>query len=181
MRRMISLVMVATLLSVTSLPLLPQAAICHALENRADCDTCHLQEVHAGSDMHAISEHSIHAPGMEMPHGMTHNHDMHSSMMHHESTHAGHDKQLHDQRNSEQAKGLHKHHKQLSAAERECRIECGCGCNRSLDGFPQVLSPHITPSIEFKTGERTVRIQPEAFPALHTLERDIPPPPPKQL
>jgi len=37
---------------------------------------------------------------------------------------------------------LHQHNKQLTPAEKECRIECGDGCHASLDGLPHQLAPH---------------------------------------
>lgn len=188
MRRITSLVMIVALLSITSIPLLPQAA-----QGSAYCVSCHsepspglvpIDQNHAGmihdSDMHGSN---MHDSGMEMQHGMEHdNHDELASMMHHDSPEqSGHDHQGHDHQNIDQHNGIHIQKKHLSAAEQECRIECGCGCNRSIDGFPQVLSPHVTPTTEFETDEQLVRIDPEIFPALQSIEWTVPPPPPKQI
>lgn len=125
----------------------------------------------------------MHGSSMEMQHSMEHNnhHDKHGSMMHNDSPeHNGHDHQLNDHQNIDPHNGIHKQKKRLTAAERECRIECACGCNRSVDGFPQVLSPHVTPSTDFETDEQIVRIEPETFPALQSIEWTVPLPPPKQ-
>ncbi len=183
MRRITSLFMVMVMVSVTSLPMLPKAAVCHAAEANAGCDTCHPQaatgEMESVHDMHA---HMMHGSDMEMQRSMDHNnhHDNHDSMMNHDSPkHSDHDKKQHDHQNIEQPQEMHKHQKQLSSAEKECRIECGCGCNRSVDGFPNLLSPHVTSITEFKLGEPDVRIEPLLFPELPSLVTTVPPPPPK--
>ncbi|MDX8402813.1 MAG: hypothetical protein R8K54_00210 [Mariprofundaceae bacterium] len=134
MRRIVSLFIIAALLSVTSLPLLPQASLCHAAESITDLSTSHSKKT---------STHS----------------------MHHDS--------------SEQLKAHHKQQKRLSEAEKECRIECGCGCNRSVDGFPQVLSPHLTSTIYVKNSEKAVRVKEHTFSTLTSLSIKVPLPPPE--
>ncbi|MES0371017.1 MAG: hypothetical protein ABUK11_01955 [Mariprofundaceae bacterium] len=203
MHRTISLVMIVTLLSITSIPLLPSAA-----EGRGYCVSCHsepapglvpIEQGHTGMHDSDILDSEIHS-SMEMQHDMGHDmghgagHDMahsdqhneHASMMHHESTeqnsgdHQGHDHQGHDHQNIDQHNGGQIQKKHLTAAEQECRIQCGCGCNRNVDGFPQVLSPHVTPTTEFEHDEQIVRIEPETFPALQSIDLTTPLPPPKR-
>ncbi len=180
MHRITSLLMIAALLSVSSLPMLPQTPVCHAAESNAECDTCHADETIEDHTRHEELAHLIHGKsGLEMHHKSgnhrtieheKNSHD-HGNIKHHEGSD---DHQMHQPSDS-----LHKNRVTLSAAEQACRIECGCGCNRSVDGFPQVLSPHLIPTINFETGEQIVRIDPELFPALPSLTEAIPPPPPK--
>ena len=113
MRRITSLIMIVALLSVTSLPLLPQAAVCHAAESNVECDTCHPQA--AGSDtasIHDMHAHMMHGSDMEMKSSMDHNnhHDAHDTIMHHDSPkHHEHDKKQHDHQNIQKPEELHKH------------------------------------------------------------------------
>jgi len=51
-------------------------------------------------------------------------HDMHAGMAH-------------------AAEDAHAHHARLSPAAQDCRIECGCGCHHSAEGFPNILAPHV--------------------------------------
>jgi len=185
MRRITSLIMIAALLSVTSLPLLPQAKICHAAEHNADCGTCHTDPGVAGSSEELA--HAMHAPGMASEHSehkmqQGHQHGSHDGNMHHENSGQSQDhRQMHQHRDIEQPEMMHKHRKQLTSAEKECRIECGCGCNRSVDGFPHLLAPHLATVIKFENGERIVRSEPEYFPAPQSLTLSNPPPPPKTI
>jgi len=149
MRRSISLFMIALLVSITSLPMLPKAAVCHAAEANVACEPCHPQESTAIGTAHDMHADMMHGSGMEMQHSM------------------------------EQPKEMHKHQKQLSAAEKNCRIECGCGCNHSADGLPNLLSPHVSSTSEFKMNKPTARIEPTTLPALHTFVSSDPSPPPK--
>jgi hypothetical protein len=181
MRRITSLLMIAALLSVSSLPMLPQAAVCHAAENNAECDTCHSDEAIGLQAKHEEHAHLIHGKSdMEMHH----NSDEHQTMQHEKNAHdhgnMNQHKESDDHQMHKQPDSLHKHKAALSASEQACRIECGCGCNRSVDGFPQVLSPHLIPVINFETVEQIVRIEPELFPTLYSLTEAIPPPPPKR-
>jgi len=134
MHRIVSLFTIVALLSVTSLPLLPETSLCHAAESITDRGTSYSKNA---------STHSMH-------------HDSHK-----------------------QIKTTHKHTKRLSTAEKECRIECGCGCKRSVDGFPQVLSPHLTSTIYVKHKEQTVRVEEHSFLALTSLNFKVPLPPPE--
>jgi hypothetical protein len=183
MRRITSLFMIAVLVSVTSLPLLPTAAVCHAAEANAECDTCHPAST-GNDDPHQMHAHMMHGSGMEMQHSMEHNnhHDGHGSMMQHEAPkHSDHDNMQHEHQNIEQPQEMHKHQKQLSAAEKDCRIECGCGCNRSLDGFPSLLAPHVTSNSDLNMDEPMAQVEPVPFPALHSFVSNNPPPPPKLI
>jgi len=155
MRRIISLITIAALLSVTSVPLFPKAAVCHAAEANTDCDSCHTD---------TSADHAMHA------------HNMHQDM-HPASEDDG--QMQHDHINKPEE--MHKHQKKLSAAEKECRVECGCGCNRSVDGLPYLLAPHIAVTIQFETGEQSARIEPENYPALNSLTLSNPPPPPRTI
>lgn len=160
MRRITSLFMIVVLVSITSLPVLPKAAVCHAAEANAACDTCHPQESVANSSIH----------------------DMHAQMIHHDAPkHSDHDQKQHDHQNMEQPKEMHKHQKQLSAAEKGCRIECGCGCNHSMDGLPNLLSPHLTSATGLEVGESTVRIEVTLFSERPLLTATVPSPPPKLI
>lgn len=180
MRRITSLLMVAALLSVSSLPMLPQTPLCHAAESNAECDTCHADETVERNTRHEEHAHLIHEKsGMEM----RHNSDEHQAIQHDKNSHdhgnMNHHKESGDHQMHQQPDSLHKNRVALSTVEKECRIECGCGCNRSVDGFPQALSPHLIPTINFETGEQIVRIDSELFPPLSSLIEAIPPPPPK--
>ncbi len=183
MHRIISLIMITALLSVTSLPLIPQAAVCHGTENSADCAICHSQ----ATNTETSPTHAMHTPDTNMQHDMGHNTLQKSAMDHHspkQDRHNGHDghiKKSYEHQNIETPKAPHKHQKKLSTAEKECRIECGCGCNRSLDGFPQVLSPHVSSAIHFEADDHRPHSIPENFPTLHALESSVSPPPPKPI
>ncbi len=168
MRRITSLFMIAVLVSVTSVPLLPKAAICHAAEANAGCDTCHPVKA-------AIHEHTHlqTGPGMGMRQSMAHN-GHHGSMIHR-------DMSKHSDHNMEQPKEMHRHQNQLSAAEKSCRIECGCGCHRSADGFPHLLAPHIAAIDQFNVDEQIVRAEQVTYPAPRSIILANPPPPPKTV
>jgi len=180
MRHFTSLLMIAALLSVSSLPMLPQTPVCHAAEANAECSTCHTDD--------AIDPHAKHEEVAHMMHGkqgmeIHHQSSEHQPMQHEKSVHdhgdMNHQMESDDHQMHQQPDSMHQHKSALSTAEKECRIECGCGCNSSVDGFPQALSPHIIPVIHFETGEQITRIEPEAFPALQSTINAVPPPPPK--
>jgi hypothetical protein len=180
MRRTTSLLMIAALLSVSSLPMLPQTPVCHAAESNAECDTCHADEA---IELHTKHEEHAHLTDEKSGMEMHRNSDEHQTMQHEQNSHdhgnMNHHEGSDDHQMHQQSDSLHKNRVALSAAEQACRIECGCGCNRSVDGFPQVLSPHLISTINFKTGEQIVRIDPELFPVLSSWTEAIPPPPPK--
>ena len=180
MRRTTSLLMIAALLSVSSLPMLPQTPVCHAAESNAECDTCHADEA---IELHTKHEEHAHLTDGKSGMEMHRNSDEHQAIQHEQNSHdhgnMNHHKGSDDHQIHQQSDSLHKNKVALSATEKECRIECGCGCNRSVDGFPQVLSPHLISTINFETGEQIVRIDPELFPPLSSSTEAIPPPPPK--
>jgi len=181
MQRIISMITIAALLSVTSIPLLPKAAVCHAVEANADCGTCHT-DADAAKGMVA---HAMHAPGDSMEHEMQgdeHRHGMHDHNMHQQTPPAHqHDQQMQKPDKLEKPLQMHKHQKQLSAAEKNCRIECGCGCNHSVDGLPYLLAPHVAATVQFESGEQSVRIEPVTYPVLFSINLNNPPPPPRTI
>jgi hypothetical protein len=82
MRRLLALTMILSLLSVTSVPVLAEAAVCQdAMQPASECDTCQRTAVQAADH----------------------------------------------------------HHARLDTAARHCRIECGCGCHRDINGLPHTL------------------------------------------
>jgi len=174
MRRITSMIMIAVLLSVTGIPMLPKAAVCHAAEATADCDTCHTGE-HA--DAMPMQHSNGHAMNHQMNSQMNHTgHGNHVAMQQEPAMHQGHPDTPQQIEQSQ-----HKHKKALSSAEKECRIECGCGCNRSADGLPNLLAPHIASSIQFETIGHFARIEPATYPGPHSLNLNNPPPPPKTI
>ncbi|MFQ5581591.1 MAG: hypothetical protein ACE5F3_03065 [Mariprofundaceae bacterium] len=122
-----ALALIAALVSVSSIPLLPGVSVCaYAAERVADdCDTCH-----ADTQMHDMQMHDMH---MDMAHEMGS-----SAMMPHHTTekHAA-------EHSSDKAEAAQDHHAKLSPKAQSCRIECGCGCHHSADGFPNAFSPHV--------------------------------------
>lgn len=164
MRRFVALAIIASLLSVSSIPLLPGASHCaHAAEavTDEDCTSCHTGK---------MVEQAVPAPSK----GHEKCPEMASAQpeMHH-SDHAMHM----DHTMAQAAEADHKHH-QLTEAERECRIECGCGCNRVTKGFPLLLSPHVASSVDFdssisvSTAPAIFQLQPEE----RALRIPVPPP-----
>ncbi|MDT8376554.1 MAG: hypothetical protein RQ867_07410 [Mariprofundaceae bacterium] len=181
MRRIISLLMVTALLTVSSLPALTQVPVCHAAESNAKYDICHADgaiECHAGYEEHA---HLIHGKtGMQMHHSNGEQQPKQHEKNGHDHGDVNHHKKSDDRQTDPQPDSLHKHKTALSAAEKICRIECGCGCNRSVDGFPQALSPHLIPATDSETAEQIVRIDAELFPIQHALAAATPSPPPRR-
>lgn len=159
MRRIISMITIAALLSVSSVPLLPKAAICHAAEANTGCETCHT-DAQGSADMN----HEMH--------GMDHHHGMHDGNSHHQMAQA---------ETVNKPEQMHSHKKPLSAAEKECRLECGCGCNHSVDGMPHLLAPHVATTLQFETGEQIARAEPAAYPAFQAVTLNNPPPPPRSI
>jgi len=181
MRRITSLLMIAALLSVSSLPMLPLTSVCHAAESNAECGSCHTDD--------AIGSHAKHEEHAHLMHGksdmeMHHQSSEHQTMQHEKDSHdhgnMNQHKESDDHQMHQQPDSQHQHKATLSVAEKECRIECGCGCNQSVDGFPQVLSPHLISAINFEADDQIVRIEPETFPALQSTVKAVPPPPPKR-
>ncbi len=93
----------------------------------------------------------------------------HSMTMKHGTEHSMH----HDDAAS------HQHSKKLSPAEKECRIECGCGCNASLDNLPYQLAPHALAPV-FKLTPEFTAVEPVALASQMVFFPAAPPsPPPK--
>ncbi len=77
---------------------------------------------------------------------------------------------------------IHGHEKQtLSEGERECRIECGCGCNRTVDGFPQFLAPHIPVSVNMDQQMLVQRVVAAHYAVTLLDAPSIESPPPKYI
>ena len=147
MKRFLALSLVAAILSVSSIPLLPNQPVCaHAGERMEDCAGCH-------GDMAAT--HNAHAMGHDGGH-----------------KHSGHE--LAEQ-NTPMA---HKHDRAMTDGEKECRIECGCGCHRSADGLPLLLSNHVTVSVKLNhpISVSIANAEPFITPEEYTVRIPIPPP-----
>lgn len=176
MRRFVALALVASILSVSSIPMLPGATLCaHAAEvaGSEDCSDCHggnaMMQTMPGQGMGHEMCHDMVAPPQQMDHG-NHSMDHHAMAADHSSHHGDHA--------TMQQPAAHGP-KKFTEAERECRIECGCGCNRVAKGFPLLLSPHVTVSIDF---DSSVSVSDASeLPAAEMSERArrIPVPPPQ--
>ncbi|MDQ6976278.1 MAG: hypothetical protein Q9M22_06930 [Mariprofundaceae bacterium] len=59
-----------------------------------------------------------------------------------------------------------------------CRIECGCGCHKTIDGLPHLLSPHINPAIVHLNPVSFLPAQYHYMAVLHLYFPDIVLPPP---
>lgn len=158
MRRFVALAIIASILSVSSIPLLPGSVRCaHAAEAMANKD-------HTSCHIGGMAEHAMHAAPRN--HEMCHDMAPSRPEMHH-ADHAA----------VQSAPAAHRHH-QLTEAERECRIECGCGCNRITKGFPLLLSPHVASTVAFDSSI-SVSAAPAVFqpqPEERVLRIPVPPP-----
>ncbi|MDQ7011097.1 MAG: hypothetical protein Q9M29_04695 [Mariprofundaceae bacterium] len=74
------------------------------------------------------------AEGCDSCHADMQMHEMHTGMPHAASQHDMH---------AAPAEISHAHQAKLSPAAQDCRIECGCGCHHSAEGFPNILAPHV--------------------------------------
>jgi len=74
--------------------------------------------------------------------------------------------------------GENHHTTALSMDLDTCRLECGCGCQRSIDSLPNLLAPHVLSTLanDFSTGATSLVIKIE--PILYGLAPgvDLPPP-----
>lgn len=70
-------------------------------------------------------------------------------------------------------------HKTLSAAEKKCRIECGCGCNRDVEGMPHLFFPHICSDILVEAFYPELSPSFQSWQARHDFILRVPIPPPK--
>jgi len=154
MRRFVSLFVIAALLSVSSVPLV-SAVACEmpaaAGVSAADGLPGDMQDQH---DHHAMTMHD----GMDsMPSGTA----MSQTDVAVPDIHAGHD-----------------HSAALTGDWQHCRIECGCGCHRSIDSLPHLLAPHSADGgfhPEIVAVERAVSLSP-ARPSARLLPVSSPPP-----
>jgi len=76
---------------------------------------------------------------------------------------------------------LHQHNKQLTPAEKECRIECGDGCHASLDGLPHQLAPHTVLLTGFDADLFISAIAATNLPVLKPRLLPFPVPPPRYI
>jgi hypothetical protein len=160
MRRCLALSLIAAILSVSSIPLMPNQPVCaHAGERMEDCTSCH------GDPAGAQSERAMHAS-----HQANH--------MGHDSGHEGHSGHEMAQQNAPMPH-MHGHDRALTDAEKECRIECGCGCHLSADGLPFLLSQHVTVSVKLNPSISVLMADTELFTAPEERAVRIPLPPPQ--
>ena len=73
----------------------------------------------------------------------------------------------------------HEHGNALAGDWQKQRIECGCGCNRSIDTLPHLLAPHTVAVAQFQIEMLPVQIEVQLSPVLITEAPRIPVPPPQ--
>jgi len=61
------------------------------------------------------------------------------------------------------------------------RIECGCGCHRSIDALPHLLAPHLFSLALSLNDVASVPVAPQSFAMPVTIAVAIPVPPPRKL
>jgi len=61
-----------------------------------------------------------------------------------------------------------------------CRIECGCGCHRSIDSLPHLLAPHAVSLAPFRVEMVVADASAETAPVLQARQLVLPTPPPIQ-
>jgi len=94
---------------------------------------------------------------------------VHAAAMQGEASHAAsdHELKMHDE-----------HAPALALSADTCRIECSCGCHRSINPFPNLLAPHVLSTLtnDFSTGATSLVIKIE--PIINGLAPvvDLPPP-----
>jgi len=59
-----------------------------------------------------------------------------------------------------------------------CRIECGCGCHRSIDSLPHLLAPHAVSLAPFRVEMVVADASAEMAPVLQARQLVLPTPPP---
>ncbi|MDQ6963165.1 MAG: hypothetical protein Q9M28_11685 [Mariprofundaceae bacterium] len=72
-------------------------------------------------------------------------------------------------------------HKTLSAAEKKCRIECGCGCNRDVEGMPHLLAPHICSDTLSELSKLEIKPVFHLYQSRYDFVLRVPIPPPKSI
>ncbi|GAV21312.1 hypothetical protein MMIC_P2295 [Mariprofundus micogutta] len=111
---------------------------------------------------------SVEAASCAMP-----EHDMVSeqSMADGHAHHVNHDE-------SATADSGHEHHMALMNDWQKDRIECGCGCHRSVDSLPHLLAPHMIDSASFHAGNASsmVSIKPVTLLVMAAVQVPLPPP-----
>jgi len=149
MRQFVALFMSITLLFVSSVPMLADAASCelpaHAIV---------MQKI-------VVQEMAKHAKGM---HGTGLHKNVSEMSMHHASNATEHVR-----------------HAALNGDLPLNRIECSCGCHRSVDALPHLLAPHAFSVHPMLVDGFSVPVAPQVFVVPETMEAAIPVPPPRKL
>lgn len=91
--------------------------------------------------------------------------------------HAGHH---HDEAIEESDQG-HDHSSALKGDWQKDRIECGCGCHRSVESLPHLLAPHMIDIALFQVEVTSVVASIRSEPALAIEALRIPVPPPQRI
>jgi len=96
----------------------------------------------------------------------------HAAAMQIETSHAASDHEL----------MMHgEHAPALALSADTCRIECGCGCHRSIDSLPNLLAPHSADA-GFQPEDTSVeRVAPAACIKLSALILSVTSPPPDSV
>jgi len=158
MKRSLALLLIAAILSVSSIPLLPQQLVCaHASDRNDQCTQCH-------GDPTSHDEHSMH--------------NAHQSHHSGHGSHTGHPGSADMSHENELSTQMPDHDRMLTEMEQECRIECGCGCHRSADGLPFLFSHHLTASVKLNHPISVSISDTEFFgvPEEHAVRVPLPPP-----
>jgi len=72
-----------------------------------------------------------------------------------------------------------KHSMTLAGDRQKQRIECGCGCHRSIDSLPHLLAPHTVAVAQLQIEMLSAPIPVQLSPALISEALRIPVPPPQ--
>ncbi|ATX81226.1 hypothetical protein Ga0123462_0351 [Mariprofundus ferrinatatus] len=94
---------------------------------------------------------------------------------------AGGEHAMHHDDGLDEAHLGHDHSAGLSADWQKDRIECGCGCHRSVDALPHLLAPHTFTSINLETGVESREAPFRLEVALVCSTPRIPIPPPQSI
>ncbi|MDX8389439.1 MAG: hypothetical protein R8M38_03015 [Mariprofundaceae bacterium] len=109
-------------------------------------------------------------------HSTTSSSHMHQALVD-ESEHDHHGVKQHETKAISQP---HQHDKKLTASEKQCRIECGCGCHRSVDSLPTLFPPHLTPLSPEVVAKEGLAISVVSISRpLEAVDISVPTPPPK--
>ena len=73
----------------------------------------------------------------------------------------------------------HQHRAAPAGDWQSCRIECGCGCHRSIDSLPHLLAPHTVALDGFHVEMVATDAAADAAPVLQARLLVFPTPPPR--